>query len=118
MANQKDGGNLSPVDVLKETEDYVQGSDLVSLFRGMAIETFKARPEKPATFLIDYLSRLYPSSAESVFSRMGRTSEGGVTSSSGCPAVTVYHGDAREHDYLVNKVPPPIVGGGLNRAVR
>jgi hypothetical protein len=95
---------VTPADVVKQTEEYVSSNQLPALFKGMAVDTFKARPEKPIAFLIDYLMRLDPLAAEEVMNNRLKIAEANHANLPEGLRVTVSHTEAGAHDYLVNKV--------------
>mmetsp|Transcript_5365 Transcript_5365/g.13583 ORF Transcript_5365/g.13583 Transcript_5365/m.13583 type:complete len:189 (+) Transcript_5365:190-756(+) len=99
-----DLGWKAPAEILAETEDYAKQGSVVSLFRDMALQTFKARPADPARFLVSYLAHNYPvATSEVLYERQQRVVEKHERREEEL-TITVSHKDHDLQEYLVHEV--------------
>lgn len=98
-----DLGWKAPAEILAETEDYAKQGSVVSLFRDMALQTFKARPADPARFLVSYLAHNYPvATSEVLHERQQRVVEKHERREEEL-TITVSHKDHDLQEYLVHE---------------
>jgi|UniRef100_A0A6U1IS53 hypothetical protein len=111
QASLPDTGWKQPSEILAETEEYAKNSTVVNLFRDMALQTFKSRPEDPPRFLVSYLAHNYPVAAsEALFERQQRVVEKHEKRDEEL-TVTVSHKEHELQEYLVHEV-------GLERVMK
>lgn len=94
-----------PEDILRDTEDYIKSSKVAPLFRNMALQTFKARPEQPIRFMIEYLLKLDPNAADDIL--LAKQNAPRPKPDAQQSVVSVSHPDLVCSEYLTHKAPPP-----------
>jgi cAMP-dependent protein kinase regulator len=94
---------MAPQAAADKIEDYIKVKEVDKIFRSVLVQCFRARPENPAGFVLDYMLEQYPEEAakRSVGLQPAAASS---TEGEGGFSVAVHHENAECDDYLNNQL--------------